>query len=111
MQSIIVDESSGKSGGIVAACGNRSRDKNIKHISCGDDPEMMFNLEIDPNEQNNLAGNPRYAKTLATMRAHVAIAGMNPISLSVLRRRKKTTICSRSNEAGCFPIAGLQPTF
>ena len=89
MQSIIVDESSGKSGGIVAACGNRSRDKNIKHISCGDDPEMMFNLEIDPNEQNNLAGNPRYAKTLATMRAHVAIAGMNPISLSVLRRRKK----------------------
>ena len=28
---------------------------HIKYICCGDDPEMMFNLDADPNEQINLA--------------------------------------------------------
>lgn len=36
------------------------------------DPDQLFDLTKDPEEQNNLAGNPEYADVLKEMRAHLS---------------------------------------
>jgi choline-sulfatase len=88
------------------------RDKNIKYISCGDDPEMMFNLEIDPNEQNNLAVNPRYAKTLTTMRAHVAKRWDEPnLAERVKTSQKNRLFVQEAMKQGVFPSWDYTPPF
>ncbi|MEL7345616.1 MAG: sulfatase-like hydrolase/transferase, partial [Pseudomonadota bacterium] len=44
------------------------RDEQFKYIRCGVDPEQLFNLEVDPGEQVNLAQDPAYGLILETMR-------------------------------------------
>ena len=43
-----------------------------KYISCAVDPEQLFDLETDPREGTNLAGDARHAAPLAEMRAMAA---------------------------------------
>jgi len=45
------------------------RDGPWKYIQCRADPEMLFNLESDPDEQNNLATDPAHLPTLERLRA------------------------------------------
>lgn len=48
------------------------RQGSIKYIWSAIDPAMMFDLSTDPNEVNNLAGNPDYADIEATMVQEIA---------------------------------------
>ena len=41
------------------------RNGKFKYNQCKLDPEQLFDLENDPNEMNNLVGQPEYAKTLS----------------------------------------------
>ena len=47
------------------------RQSQFKYVSCGDDPEMLFDLEKDPNELNNLALQTAYSDILSRMRKQV----------------------------------------
>jgi choline-sulfatase len=44
------------------------RDVNMKLIVCETDPDQLFDLERDPQELVNLAGEPTYAETVARLR-------------------------------------------
>lgn len=45
------------------------RDGRWKYVRCALDPEMLFDLEADPQELRNLAGDPDQAEVLARLRA------------------------------------------
>ena len=47
------------------------RRDGIKYIHCRTDPPMMFDLNKDPQELNNLAADPAYATTAADLRREV----------------------------------------
>ena len=44
------------------------RDGRWKYIACNADPEMLFDLQIDPEERDNVAGDPGHAVPLAHLR-------------------------------------------
>jgi choline-sulfatase len=45
------------------------RDGPWKYQACAADPDLLFNLESDPDERRNLAGDPAHAATQARFRA------------------------------------------
>jgi len=47
------------------------RQDGIKYIHCRTDPAMMFDLNNDPQELNNVAEDPAYADTAKRMRAEI----------------------------------------
>ena len=42
-----------------------------KYIWCEDDPEQLYDLEADPHERTNLAGDREHAELCAALRAEV----------------------------------------
>ena len=88
------------------------RQKNIKYICCGDDPEMMFNLDADPNEQVNLAADPEYATTLAEMRAHIGNRWDEPdLKQRVINSQKNRLFVQDAMKQGIFPSWDYTPPF
>jgi choline-sulfatase len=68
------------------------RDGRFKLTICAADPPMLFDLEADPLERCNLAGDPAHAATLARLGADVArrwdlSAFDADVRLSQVRRR------------------------
>jgi choline-sulfatase len=47
------------------------RQDGIKYIHCRTDPPMMFDLNKDPQELNNVAEDPAYADTAKKMKAEI----------------------------------------
>ena len=44
---------------------------HYKFISSGDDPPLLFDLEDDPQERNNLAADPSYASFVSNFQSEV----------------------------------------
>lgn len=88
------------------------RHKNIKYICCGDDPEMMFDLDADPNEQVNLAVDPTYAKNLAEMRSYIATRWDEPeLKQRVITSQKNRLFVQEAMKQGIFPSWDYTPPF
>jgi choline-sulfatase len=51
---------------------DNARRGNYKYISCSTDPKLLFNLELDPDEKNNLAVELDYAEVIAEFDAEIA---------------------------------------
>ncbi|MEL6297185.1 MAG: choline-sulfatase [Pseudomonadota bacterium] len=45
------------------------RTERFKYVRCTLDPDQLFDLDADPHEQQNLAGDPAFGETLADLRA------------------------------------------
>ena len=50
------------------------REGSLKYVHCPDDPDLLYDLEADPLELRNLAGEPSYEETVRGLRARV-VAG------------------------------------
>ena len=88
------------------------RHKNIKYICCGDDPEMMFDLETDPNEQINLAADPAYAQTLIDMRSNIANRWNEPdLKQRVITSQKNRLFVQQAMEQGIYSPWDYTPPF
>lgn len=48
------------------------RDGRWKYIHCSSDPDLLYDLESDPDENTNVSGDPAYASTLERLRAMAA---------------------------------------
>ena len=50
------------------------REGDFKLNVCPVDPDQLFNLKVDPNEQHNLAGDPAYKEVYESMKASIESA-------------------------------------
>jgi len=66
------------------------RRDGVKYIRCGDDPPMMFDLNVDPDELDNLAGTPEFADLEAELRAEIAARwDADAITSDVLKSQRR----------------------
>ena len=81
-------------------------------MRCGADPEMLFDLVADPDEQRNLAGEPAYADTITTMRERVA-GRWDEAALGqrVLASQKARLFVQEAMKNGEFPSWDYSPPF
>ena len=88
------------------------RHRNMKYVRCGVDPEMLFNLAADPDEQRNLAGEPAYADTITAMRDRVA-GQWDEAALGqrVLASQKARLFVQEAMKNGEFPSWDYSPPF
>ena len=88
------------------------RHNAIKYIRCGDDPEMMFDLASDPNEQNNLAIDPTFASTLSEMRSLVAERwDEQNLAARVETSQRNRLFVQEAMKEGLFPSWDYTPPF
>ena len=88
------------------------RHRNMKYVRCGADPEMLFDLVADPDEQRNLAGEPAYADTIMAMRDRVA-GHWDEAALGqrVLASQKARLFVQEAMKNGEFPSWDYSPPF
>ena len=88
------------------------RHRNMKYVRCGADPEMLFDLVADPDEQRNLAGEPAYADTITTMRESVAVRWDEAaLGQRVLASQKARLFVQEAMKNGEFPSWDYSPPF
>ncbi|MGB1863285.1 MAG: choline-sulfatase [Candidatus Puniceispirillum sp.] len=88
------------------------RDRNMKYIQCGDDPEMLFDLSDDPNEQSNLATDQAYKHILDDMRDAVAHRwNAEDLTQRVIASQHKRLFVQESMKHGVFPSWDFTPPF
>ncbi|WP_457554176.1 sulfatase/phosphatase domain-containing protein [Desulfobacula sp.] len=86
------------------------RQGKYKYIFCDKDPEQLYDLENDPDEINNLAGQKEYEKTRLTFHAHV----MEKWDTKLLREKvvanqRRRRLVDRSLRKGKFNPWDFQP--
>ena len=88
------------------------RDKNFKYICCGDDPEMVFDLDLDPNEQKNLAPDSDYSDVLTKMRGHIEKRwNKSELTERVTLSQKNRLFVQDAMKQGVFPSWDYTPPF
>ncbi|MDB2390335.1 choline-sulfatase [Alphaproteobacteria bacterium] len=88
------------------------RDKDMKYIQCGDDPDMLFNLKDDPNETQNVATDPAYKSVLEGMQKLVAQRwNAEELSQRVIASQQKRLFVQESMKQGLFPSWDFTPPF
>ena len=86
--------------------------KNFKYICCGDDPEMMFDLDLDPNEQKNLAPDSDYSDVLTKMREHIEKRwNKSELTERVTLSQKNRLFVQDAMKKGVFPSWDYTPPF
>jgi choline-sulfatase len=84
----------------------------MKYIQCGNDPEMLFDLSDDPNEQSNLATDQAYKHVLDDMRDAVAHRwNAEDLTQRVIASQHKRLFVQESMKHGVFPSWDFTPPF
>jgi len=86
------------------------RQGKYKYIYCDEDPEQLYNLENDPNEMDNLAGQASYETLRESFRSQV----MQKWDTRVLREQVVTSqrrrrLLDRAVRQGSFTSWDFQP--
>lgn len=87
------------------------RQNGFKYVYCGDDPAMMFDLNTDPNELQNLADDPVHADRTATMRRTVFDRwDYDRIDTEVRQSQRRRLFAQEALLKGKFTAWDYQPT-
>ncbi len=74
---------------------------NLKFVSSSVDPNLLFDLELDPTEQHNLAADPQYAETVARLEEEVAKKWDEPVlTASIIRSQQRRAIIREAVKSG-----------
>ena len=88
------------------------RQSQFKYVSCGEDPEMLFDLEKDPSELNNLALQAAYSDILLRMRKHVDKQwNKSELTANVFASQQKRLFVQEAMKNGTFPSWDYTPLF
>lgn len=88
------------------------RHRSMKYVCCGDDPEMLFDLNADPHEQLNLAEDKAAAPAISEMRAAVAERWDEPLLAGQVREsQRKRLFVQDAMKEGAFPSWDYSPPF
>jgi len=84
----------------------------FKYVYCETDPGMMFNLEEDPNELNNLCQDPAYASKAAEMEKEI-LRRWDPVKLKedIISSQKRRHFVQRILMKGTSVPWDFQPEF
>ena len=88
------------------------RQSQFKYVSCGEDPEMLFDLENDPSELNNLALQTAYSDILLRMRKQVDKQwNKSELTANVFASQQKRLFVQEAMKNGTFPSWDYTPLF
>lgn len=80
------------------------RQGDHKLISGGNDPDMLFNVATDPDEQHNLASHPALAATRQALRGIVDETwDVPPLSADIRRSQQRRLLIHRAHKLGTAP--------
>ncbi|MEL0198222.1 MAG: hypothetical protein VW870_14350, partial [Rhodobiaceae bacterium] len=88
------------------------RHRNMKYVRCGTDPEMLFDLAADPDEERNLAQEPASADIIRAMRERVADRWDEAaLGQRVVASQKTRLFVQEAMKNGEFPSWDYSPPF
>ncbi|MGF1484340.1 MAG: sulfatase-like hydrolase/transferase [Opitutales bacterium] len=70
-EAALAELQSGKTDEAMDYFGSTGQQREIRNYPNFWDPDQLYDVKADPEERNNLAGDPQYAKVLADMRARL----------------------------------------
>ncbi|MDA7598749.1 choline-sulfatase [Alphaproteobacteria bacterium] len=84
------------------------RQGRYKLITSTGDPDMLFDLESDPHERTNLAGDPAYAETLANLKsAALEMWDSEALSIDVVNSQRRRRLVHNAHGNGDAPVWDL----
>lgn len=88
------------------------RQNGFKYVYCRNDPAMMFDLNTDPNELQNLADDPAHADRAAKMLRNVLDRwDYDRIDMEVRQSQRRRLFAQEALLKGKFTAWDYQPTF
>ncbi len=95
-------------GAIAPLC--MIRRERFKYVCSTPDPDQLFDLIDDPNERNNLAGNPAYEDVLAAFQAEAAARwDMGALRQSVVESQRRRRLVHQALMTGQMTSWDFQP--
>jgi len=86
------------------------RQGRYKYIYCDADPEQLYDLENDPNEMNNLAGQPEFEEVRRTFQGRVMEKwDTKSLREQVVANQRRRRLVDRSMRKGKFTSWDFQP--
>jgi choline-sulfatase len=81
-----------------------------KYVYCETDPSMMYDLENDPHELNNLCEDPAYSDRAKVMEAEV-LKRWDPVTLKadIIASQQRRHFLQKTMQAGAAPMWDFQP--
>lgn len=79
------------------------RTGNVKFVHCAADPDQLYDLEADPNEQTNLASNASCATTVSEFRAGISARfDLEKMQTEVMEDQAARRLVDQANRIGSF---------
>jgi choline-sulfatase len=86
------------------------RKGRYKYIHCNRETQLLFDIESDPHELHDLAGDPAHAAKLAELRGLVARRwDFDRLTREILLSQRRRNLIQRSVLAGRYPAWDFQP--
>ncbi len=81
----------------------------FKFITGGEDPDLLFDVESDPDERRNLAGDPAHAQTVAAFAAEAAtLWDQEALSQQIVLSQRRRLLVRAAHDRGARPAWDFQ---
>ena len=81
----------------------------FKFVTGGSDPDLLYDVEADPEERRNLAGAPEHAATVAEFAAEAArLWNPEALSVDIVRGQRRRLLIHKAHDQGLRPAWDFQ---